>query len=95
MGIHIVHYPIEVSCIKSIKDSHFNYLQLRVLINGGNQAALEFFEVYDLQNEPCQKRYNTIAAQFYRDKLKGMHESGMFGSNSTKVPKLDKGRKPV
>ena len=44
----MVHYPVEVSFIKSIEDSHFNYLQLRVLINGGNQAALQFFEVYDL-----------------------------------------------
>ena len=48
-GLHIEHYPIEVSYIKSIADDSFNYLQLRVLINGGNQAALDFFEVYDLQ----------------------------------------------
>jgi len=51
-----------VSYIKSIEESNFNYLQLRVLINGGNEAALEFFEVYDLQNEPVQKRYNSAAA---------------------------------
>ena len=42
------HYPVEVSFIKSIKDDKFNYLQLRVLINGGNKAAFDFFEVYDL-----------------------------------------------
>ena len=52
-GIHLEHYPVEVSCIKSITDpDSFNYQQLRVLINGGNQNAFEFFEIYDLHNEP-------------------------------------------
>ena len=51
-GIHIEHYPVEISCIKSIANDEFNYLQLRVLINGGNQAAFDFFEAYDLINEP-------------------------------------------
>jgi len=51
-GIHLEHYPVEVSFIKAINEEEFNYLQLRVLINGGNQAAFDFFEVYDLQNEP-------------------------------------------
>ena len=53
IGIHLEHYPVEVSCIKSISDpDQFNYQQLRVLINGGNQNAFEFFEIYDLHNEP-------------------------------------------
>ena len=61
-GIHIEHYPVEVSFIKAIKEDEFNYCQLNVLINGGNKAAFDFFEVYDLQHEPVQKRYNTLAA---------------------------------
>ena len=52
VGIHIEHYPVEVSYIKSIAEDEFNYLQLRVLINGGNQNAYTFFEAYDLINEP-------------------------------------------
>jgi len=93
-GIHINHYPVQVSFIKKIKGSHFNYLQLRVLIDGGNKAALDFFEVYDLQNEPVQKRYNTVAAQFYRDKIRNMHETSLisFGSDQRKVPSLEEGR---
>lgn len=51
-GIHLEHYPVEVCFIKAINEDEFNYLQLRVLINGGNKAAFDFFEVYDLQNEP-------------------------------------------
>ena len=66
IGIHLEHYPVEVSFIKSITEDFFNYLQLRVLINSGNQAAFDFFEVYDLQCEPVQKRYNTVAASWYR-----------------------------
>ena len=52
-GIHIEHYPVEVSFIKAIDVDEFNYLQLRVLINGGNKAAFDFYEVYDLTNDPC------------------------------------------
>ena len=52
IGIHIEHYPVEASCIKAISEDEFNYLQLRVLINGGNKAAFDFFEAYDLINEP-------------------------------------------
>ena len=46
-----------MSFIKSINDrcgieeDEFNYLQLRVLINGGNKAAFDFYEQYDLANE--------------------------------------------
>ena len=80
-GIHKEHYPVEISCIKAISEDEFNYLQLRVLINGGNKAAFDFFEIYDLTNEPVQKRYNTVAAQFYRDKIKAMLESSFVGSS--------------
>ena len=94
-GIHIEHYPCEVSFIKCIETDEFNYLQLRVLINGGNKAAFDFFEVYDLQNEPVQKRYNSEAAQFYRDKIKGLLEQGVLAASSARVPDFDKGRKPM
>ena len=90
-GIHLEHYPVEVSFIKSIKDDEFNYLQLRVLINGGNKAAFDFFEVYDLQNEPVQKRYNTLAAQFYRDKLRDLvNQTG--AANDGCMPAIETGR---
>ena len=79
----------------SIEEDEFNYLQLRVLINGGNKAAFDFFEVYDLQNDPVQKRYNTNAAKFYRDKIKGMLEqtsSFLFKQDEQKPPEFADGR---
>ena len=99
LGIHIEHYPVEVSFIKSLTEDNFNYLQLRVLINGGNKAALDFFSVYDLQNDTCQKRYNTVAAQYYRDKLKNALDTGIslpFTSNTVKDPPFfDEGRQAL
>ena len=50
--IHQKHYPVEVSCIKSMTEDKFNYVQLKVLINGGNSNAFEFFSLYDLHQEP-------------------------------------------
>ena len=95
-GIHIEHYPVEISFIKAINTDEFNYLQLRVMIKGGNKAAFDFFEVYDLQNEPVQKRYNTVAAQFYRDRMKGVLESGsMLPSAVNKIPSFEEGRQPI
>lgn len=69
-GIHIPNYPGSTSYIKSITNDDFNYLQLRLMINAGNQAAFEFFETYDLTQDSVQKRYSTQAAHFYREKLR-------------------------
>ena len=46
-GIHQKVYSAEVSFIKPCNHS-FNVLQMRILINGGNRNAEEFFEKYDL-----------------------------------------------
>jgi len=40
------------------------------MINGGNKNALTFFRAYDLNQMTTQKKYSTIAAEYYRDKLK-------------------------
>lgn len=90
-GIHQEHYPVEVSYVKAIEKDEFNYLQLRVFINGGNKAAFDFFEVYDLQNEPVQKRYNTLAAQFYRDKLRDLVNQAGTSRNGS-MPAIETGR---
>lgn len=94
MGIHVEYYPVEVSFIKCIATDEFNYLQLRVLINGGNRVALEFFAAYDLQHATVQKRYNTVAAQAFRDKIKRQLESGYLSSDQT-YPTFDEGRQPL
>jgi hypothetical protein len=40
------------------------------MINGGNKNASTFFQAYDLHLMTTQKKYSTIAAEFYREKLK-------------------------
>jgi hypothetical protein len=38
----------------------------------------EFLDFYDLQYESVQKRYTTIALQYYRDRLKSKMEGTKF-----------------
>lgn len=45
-------------------------MQLRAMINGGNQPAAEFLAIYDLDTEPVQRRYSTVAMEFYRANLR-------------------------
>ena len=33
---------------------------------GGNDNLYQFFEEYDLNYEPMQKRYSTLASEYYR-----------------------------
>jgi len=44
------------------------------LINSGNKQLREFLEPYDIMYDSVQKRYSTIAMQFYREKLKAKIE---------------------
>lgn len=67
--IHRLHYGVEISYIKSVFKDQWNHQQLRVLIYSGNKALKEYLEFYDLIYEPIQKRYNAIAAQYYREKV--------------------------
>ena len=96
-GIHLEQYPSEVSFIKSINnrsgigEDEFNYLQLRVLINGGNKAAFDFYEQYDLANETVQKKYSTVAAQYYRDRLRKSLE-GKLATAEGPQPSWEDGR---
>ena len=42
-------YPVELSCVKSVdRATEFNMGQLRLLINGGNRRALDFFRLYGM-----------------------------------------------
>lgn len=90
IGIHQIHYGVEVSYIKSICDDQWNHLQLRALINSGNKSMREFMEYYQLQYESVQKRYTTQAVQYYRDKLKAKIDGVQFAKEK---PEYEQGRK--
>ena len=58
------------SSTKVVKLSKWTYTQLRVLIiSGGNKAFRDYLDQYDLTCETIQKRYNSVAAQYFRDHL--------------------------
>lgn len=62
---------------KILKLSKWTYTQLRVLIiSGGNKAFRDYMDQYDLMSESVQKRYNTVAAQYYRDLIKNKIKGG-------------------
>jgi hypothetical protein len=41
-----------------------------VLTNSGNKPLREFMDFYDLTYEPVQKRFSTVAMQYYREKVR-------------------------
>lgn len=53
--IHQASYSVEISYPKSLfhePTCRLNYVQLRVLINGGNKNAFDFFQKYDIDQMP-------------------------------------------
>ncbi|OMJ84342.1 hypothetical protein SteCoe_14567 [Stentor coeruleus] len=57
-----------VTTIKTL-DQEWSYEEIEIMSSGGNSALKEFFNYYDLMDAPSNIRYNTIAAEFYRDML--------------------------
>ena len=61
---------------------------------------MTFLQHYDLVYEPIQRRYHTVAAEFYRQKLKEVAE---IGSQKADIdftmffdkPSFEEGRKPL
>lgn len=44
----------------------WNEEQLKLMSMGGNKNLFDFFDHYDLNEEGVQTKYNTKAADFYR-----------------------------
>ena len=53
-----------------------------LIISGGNRAFVNYMDQYDLMTETQQKKYSTVASQYYRDHLKnkvsGENQKGMM-----------------
>jgi hypothetical protein len=64
---------------------------MRILINGGNSNAAHFFNKYGLMEFTIQKRYSTVAANAYRQKIHRSLDKGNL--KPIAMPTFEEGRK--
>ncbi len=59
---------VHVSFVRSVQMDSWTDKEIKAMKEGGNQALLDFFDKYNIPRDvPIEKKYNSAAAELYRE----------------------------
>lgn len=94
MNCAVLHRALgqRVSLVRSLSMDPWLEPQLKQMALGGNKALKAFYAKYDLIEEEVQMKYNSVAAEYYRVKLRSLAEGIQFSEDE---PSFQDGRNVV